>query len=222
MVEVDIEPILQRHPGAGRETLIPILQEVQGACGFLSKAAIMRIGKHLNLPTSKIYGVATFYNQFRFNPPGRYHVQVCRGTACHVKGSAAVLDAMIKELKINPGQTTRDGTFSLEVVACMGACGLVAGGLRQRRVLRQGHAAQAHEDHSRMPSTGNEQCQTLIQLAPPRVRLLLTVAGSARGPSQPGCFHGFPPGPWRRPSCRARRRSILTWRRCAAPMWPGR
>jgi NADH-quinone oxidoreductase subunit E len=68
--------------------------------------------------------VATFYNQFRFQPLGRFHVQVCRGTACHVKGSAKVLDAMVRELKINPGQTTRDGLFSLEVVACIGACGL--------------------------------------------------------------------------------------------------
>jgi NADH-quinone oxidoreductase subunit E len=124
MVEPDIEPILARHPGAGRETLIPILQEIQTAHGYLSKDVIMRVGKHLNLPTSKIYGVATFYNQFRFTRPGKYHVQVCRGTACHVKGSLSVLEAVVKELKISPGQTTRDGLFSLEVVACMGACGL--------------------------------------------------------------------------------------------------
>ena len=124
MVEPDIDQILQRHPAAGRDSLIPILQEIQEAHGYLSKAAIIRVGRHLNLPSSKIYGVATFYNQFRFHPPGRFHVQVCRGTACHVKGSAAVLEAMIKELKVNPGQTTRDGMFSLEIVACMGACGL--------------------------------------------------------------------------------------------------
>lgn len=124
MVEPDIGPILGRHPGAGRETLIPILQEIQEAHGYLSKDAIILVGKHLNLPTSKIFGVATFYNQFRFQPPGKFHVQVCRGTACHVKGSLSVLEAAVKELKINPGQTTRDLLFSLEVVACMGACGL--------------------------------------------------------------------------------------------------
>jgi NADH-quinone oxidoreductase subunit E len=95
MVEPDIEPILARHPGAGRETLIPILQEIQTAHGYLSKDVIMRVGKHLNLPTSKIYGVATFYNQFRFTRPGKYHVQVCRGTACHVKGSLSVLEAVV-------------------------------------------------------------------------------------------------------------------------------
>jgi len=124
MICKEIEPILSQYPGAGRDALIPILQEVQESMGYLSKDAIMRIGEFLNLPSSKIYGVATFYNQFRFQPLGRFHVQVCRGTACHVKGSAKVLDAMVRELKVNPGQTTRDGLFSLEVVACIGACGL--------------------------------------------------------------------------------------------------
>ena len=68
--------------------------------------------------------MATFYNQFRFQPQGKFHVQVCRGTACHVKGSASLLEAVKRELKVEPGQTTRDGLFSLEVVACIGACGL--------------------------------------------------------------------------------------------------
>jgi NADH-quinone oxidoreductase subunit E len=73
---------------------------------------------------AKIYGVATFYNQFRFQPQGRYHVQICRGTACHVKGSAQLLETLQQELNVAPGQTSRDGMFSLEVVACIGACGL--------------------------------------------------------------------------------------------------
>ncbi len=90
----------------------------------MSRDAVVQIGQHLRLPASKIYGVATFYNQFRFQPQGRNHVQVCRGTACHVKGSAAILDAVKRELKIDAGQTSRDGEFSLEVVACIGACGL--------------------------------------------------------------------------------------------------
>ncbi len=120
----EIDEVLQRWAGAGRDALIPILQEVQEARGFVSRDAIVRIGRHLSLPASKIYGVATFYNQFRFQAPGRIQVQVCRGTACHVKGSAAVLEAICRNLKIQPGQTTRDGLFSLEVVACIGACGL--------------------------------------------------------------------------------------------------
>jgi len=124
VIAFDIEPILQNHPDAGRDSLIPILQEVQARHGYLSREAVVRVGEHLRLPASKIYGVATFYNQFRFQPQGRFHIQVCRGTACHVKGSAAVLDAIQRSLKIEAGQTTRDGLFSLEVVACIGACGL--------------------------------------------------------------------------------------------------
>ncbi|HEY3322741.1 MAG TPA: NADH-quinone oxidoreductase subunit NuoE [Planctomycetota bacterium] len=122
--ETDIEPILKQHPNAKREDLIPLLQEVQEAQGYLSAEAAVRIGQHLGLPASKVYGVATFYNQFRFQPKGKYHFMVCRGTACHVKGSAKGLEICTKLLKIKPGQTTRDRLFSLEVVACMGACGL--------------------------------------------------------------------------------------------------
>jgi len=115
---------LARFPGAQRDSLIPLLQAVQEADGYLSREAIASIARHLGLPASKVYGVATFYNQFRFQPRGRYHVQVCRGTACHVKNSAAVLETLKRALKVEPGQTTRDGLFSLEVVACIGACGL--------------------------------------------------------------------------------------------------
>ena len=120
----NITPILEKFPGAGRDSLIPILQEVQREQGFLSRESITEIGRHLDLPAAKIFGVATFYNQFRFQPLGKYHIQVCRGTACHVKGSAKLLDTMCRILEIKPGQTTRDGLFSLEVVACIGACGL--------------------------------------------------------------------------------------------------
>jgi NADH-quinone oxidoreductase subunit E len=116
--------ILGRHEGAGRDALIPILQETQDALGYLSRGAITEIGHHLGLPASKIFGVATFYNQFRFKPLGQYHIQVCRGTACHVKGSSSVLDALRMELGVEAGDTTQDGLFSLEVVACIGACGL--------------------------------------------------------------------------------------------------
>lgn len=119
-----IETILAGYPAAGCDNLIPVLQEVQDTVGYLSKEALVSIGDHLQLPTSKIYGVATFYNQFRFQPLGRFHIQICRGTACHVKGSASVLQTLEQELNVKAGQTTRDGLFSLEVVACIGACGL--------------------------------------------------------------------------------------------------
>jgi len=119
-----ISDILEKYPDAKRESLIPVLQEVQEAEGYLSRDSVIKVGKHLGLPASKIYGVATFYNQFRFQGQGQFHIQLCRGTACHVKGSAAVQDAFQRVLGIEPGQTTRDGLFSLEVVACIGACGL--------------------------------------------------------------------------------------------------
>ena len=87
----DVDSVLKKHPRAGRDALIPILQEVQEEQGYLSREAVADISKHLNLPATKIYGVATFYNQFRFQPKGKYHFMVCRGTACHVKGSSRVL-----------------------------------------------------------------------------------------------------------------------------------
>jgi len=119
-----IENILEKYDNCGRDSLISLLQDIQENEGYLSEEAIVRTGKKLKIPTSKIYGVATFYNQFRFEPTGKYHVMVCRGTACHVLGSLTVLQELEKNLKIKAGQTTRDGLFSIEIVACMGACGL--------------------------------------------------------------------------------------------------
>ncbi len=123
-MKTEIDAILEKRPGAMRDALIPILQEVQAREGYLSKNAVVKIAEYLDLPASKIYGVATFYNQFRFHPLGKYHIQVCRGTACHVKGSLAVTERLQRELNIKPNETTRTGLFSLEVVACIGACGL--------------------------------------------------------------------------------------------------
>lgn len=123
-VSTEIDHVLKKHTNAKRESLIPILQEVQDSLGYLSRQAVIQVGKHLGLPASKVYGVATFYNQFRFQPKGKYHIVVCRGTACHVKGSEKVLQSIVKHLKVEPGGTTRDRLFSLETVACMGACAL--------------------------------------------------------------------------------------------------
>jgi len=119
-----VESVLKKHPRAGREALIPILQEVQEEQGYLSRETLTGIGRHLSLPAAKVYGVATFYNQFRFQPKGKHHFMVCRGTACHVKGSNRALEMAQRFLRLKPGQTSRDRLFSLEVVACMGACGL--------------------------------------------------------------------------------------------------
>ncbi len=123
-MENTVETIFEKHLDAGRDSLIPILQEIQEKEGYISEQSVVKVSRHLNIPTSKIFGVATFYNQFRFEPTGKYHIQLCRGTACHVLGSATVLQQLEKYLKIKAGQTTRDKMFSIEVVACIGACGL--------------------------------------------------------------------------------------------------
>ncbi len=124
LVETAAKEVFKKYEGAKRDALIPLLQDLQDQYGYLPREAIVQTAKTLGVAASKIYGVASFYNQFKFQAPGKFHVLVCRGTACHVKGSFHVLEALKRELKIQPGQTTRDGLFSLEVVACIGACGL--------------------------------------------------------------------------------------------------
>lgn len=116
--------LAERFPNAGKENLLQMLQEIQREQGYLTDNDIRCVGRYLRMPVSRIYSIATFYNQFRFAPAGRYQVKVCRGTACHVMGSVTVLQELIKQLGIEPGQTTRNGQFSLEVAECMGACSL--------------------------------------------------------------------------------------------------
>jgi len=123
-MKTNIHNILCNYAEGSKENLIPILQDIQQDEGFLSLESVVEVGKYLSIPTSKIYGVATFYNQFRFIPIGKYHIQVCRGTACHVLGSSTIMEEIEKNIGVKPGETTRDGLFSLEVVYCIGACGL--------------------------------------------------------------------------------------------------
>ena len=118
-----IEEILEQFPQIKRNALIPLLQAIQDEFGFISEEAISRIGGHLSLPTSKVYGLATFYNQFSFSPRGFYHVVLCNGTSCHMGGAGELLTEITKLLDIKDGETTRDGLFSLEVQSCIGACG---------------------------------------------------------------------------------------------------
>ena len=120
----DVLSVLARYPDAGEDQLIALLQDVQDLCGYLSRDAIISIGRHMDLPAIKVFGVATFYNQFRFQPLGKIHIQLCRGTACHVKGSQTILEQLEKHLAVPPGVTTSDGMFSYETLACIGACGL--------------------------------------------------------------------------------------------------
>ena len=119
----DLEQVISSHPPA-RENLISILQEVQEAFGYLSRESINGVSAYLGLPSSKIFGVATFYNQFRLTAPGRIQIAICRGTACHVKGSLDLLDTLTRVLGTEVGKTTKDGLFSLETVACLGCCSI--------------------------------------------------------------------------------------------------
>ncbi|MCK4469219.1 MAG: NADH-quinone oxidoreductase subunit NuoE [Desulfobacterales bacterium] len=105
-------------------SLIPILQAVQEKTGFISEEAISTIALKLKMSEHEIYGVATFYTQFRYTKPGDHMVKVCLGTACHVRGGDQLLERTETILNIKPGQTTPDSAFSLERVACMGCCAL--------------------------------------------------------------------------------------------------
>ncbi len=104
--------------------LIPVLQRVQKADGYLSRDAIARVSRWLKVSEHELYGVATFYAQFRFTTPGRHHIKACLGTACHVQGGEQMLDVLQRRLDIKPGETTDDGEYDLERVACLGCCAL--------------------------------------------------------------------------------------------------
>jgi len=118
-----LSPILEGHRGH-RESLIPVLQKVQGELGYLPEEAVSEIAHFLGLSSSDIFGVASFYAQFRFERQGEHTVKVCQGTACHVRGAKRIMEAVAQELGIEPGGTTEDYKFSLEQVACFGCCAL--------------------------------------------------------------------------------------------------
>jgi NADH-quinone oxidoreductase subunit E len=107
-----------------RRNLIPILQDIQARQGYLAPQAMRLVGEYLRITPSEVYGVATFYNQFRFHPPGRHQIKVCLGTACHVVGGDIILENFERKLGIKEGQTTPDREFSIERVACVGCCAL--------------------------------------------------------------------------------------------------
>ena len=104
--------------------IIEALHEVQDAYGYVSTTAQKYLSKELNVPLSEIYGIITFYSRFTLEPKGKYTISVCLGTACYVKGSQKILDRLQERLKIEPGQTTEDGMFSIDKTRCVGACGL--------------------------------------------------------------------------------------------------
>jgi NADH-quinone oxidoreductase E subunit len=118
----DLDTIIKKYKSGKREDLIPLLQEIQEETGYLSEEAIVRVGGYLGLSTTKIYGLATFYDRFRFIPAGKIHIRICNGTSCFLSGSKLIIDRIAEETGVQPGQTTRDGLFSYEIVSCMGGC----------------------------------------------------------------------------------------------------
>ena len=121
--EKRLRKILNQFAGK-KDELIPILQKVQDEFGYIPEEKMLDIARFIRVPESKVYGTATFYAQFRFTPIGENRIMVCRGTACHVKGAPQVLDAIERKLNIKEGETTPDGKYSLESVACIGCCSL--------------------------------------------------------------------------------------------------
>ncbi len=122
-MDTPLELILSKFEGKNEE-LIPILQAAQEALGHLPNDSMLKIARFIHIPESRVYAVATFYSQFRFTPVGKKHVMACRGTACHVMGAPRILREFKTRLGIDEGQTTEDLEYSLETVACIGACGL--------------------------------------------------------------------------------------------------
>ena len=158
----ELATILDRYRGQP-DALITVLEEIQGHYGYLPRRELAYTARELGFPASRIYGVATFYNLFQLNPPGRYVVRVCRGTACHVNHSDAILRQLQAYLGIAEDETTADGLFTLQTVACMGACSLAP-------VLVIGDRT-----HGRM--TPQQACQSLDEL---RAADTASVAGRAR------------------------------------------
>ncbi len=121
-MESELDLIIKKYKPGRRDELIPLLQEIEEESGFLSEEAIVKVGIHLGMSTTKIYGLATFYDQFRFVPQGKINIRVCNGTSCFLNGSQQIINKISEVTGIQPGQTTRDGNISFELVTCMGGC----------------------------------------------------------------------------------------------------
>lgn len=119
-----IVSIIGKFAPRDKSNLIAILQNVQKKEGYITPEAVNSISSHLLISRSQIFGVASFYSQFKFHPPGRNSIKICLGTACHVQGGDFLLNALKSEIRISPNETTADGRFDLERVACLGCCAL--------------------------------------------------------------------------------------------------
>jgi len=122
-MDIMLKGILSNYMGKKSE-LIPILQDIQSNYGYLPEDVLSELSKFIKVPQSEIYGVATFYAQFRFNPIGNKHIMVCKGTACHVLGASQIVEGIERHLGIKEGEVTIDLEYSLESVGCLGCCAL--------------------------------------------------------------------------------------------------
>lgn len=122
-IKEDMVQILEKYT-TDRDNLIQILNETQEKFGYIPKTSQLEISKYLNIPMAEVYGVITFYSRFTLEPKGKYAISVCLGTACFVKDSEQILNRLKDRLKIDVGQTTADGKFSIDATRCVGACGL--------------------------------------------------------------------------------------------------
>lgn len=129
-----VRRILATEPH-GFRNLISVLQQVQETYGYLPRQGMIEIAAHFEVSPANVYGVATFYNQFRFTPPGKCHVRVCMGTACHIKQGDLVLDQWKRRLEIEEGGRTPDGEYSIERVACVGACAMAPVSIVSKEVV---------------------------------------------------------------------------------------
>ena len=117
-----LDEILSSVTDAGSSDLIPILQKIQHSYGYLPADVLKEMSRRTGIPASRIYGVATFYEQFHLDPHGRHTIRCCRGTACHVRGGPEIVDAIERAISAAPGETTDDMRFTFETVACLGTC----------------------------------------------------------------------------------------------------
>lgn len=122
-IEKTVKDIIKKYDG-DKTAMIAILQDVQEECRYLPKDALSLISKKMEVPLTRIYEIATFYNAFSLKPRGKYMVEVCLGTACHVQGAARLIDRLERDLAIPSGETTPDKMFTLEEVRCLGCCSL--------------------------------------------------------------------------------------------------
>ena len=118
-----LDPIIEKYRGK-QGVAIPLLADVQKEVGYVAREAVDYVGEKLSIPAAELFGVATFYAMFRFQPQGKYVVRLCRGTACHVQGSGRVQEQLERFMNVKDGETTEDLMFTLQCVACLGCCSL--------------------------------------------------------------------------------------------------